>query len=120
MIDCHLAARPRSRESPERDPEGVLNLGAEDDRRPDCQREYKRPDDNRWKHRCTGMEIVEHAEALGAREIDAHFLERFADRGRQEVRIGGLAPAAGKCDLDRKSTRLNSSHALLSRMPSSA
>jgi len=45
------------------------------------------------------MEIVEHAEALGAREIDAHFLERFADRGRQEVRIGGLAPAAGKCDL---------------------
>ena len=41
--------------------------------------------------------------------------------GQEEVASGGPDPAeAGGRELDRKSTRLNSSHVLRSRMPSSA
>lgn len=101
MIDYHLAARPRGLESPEGDPEGVLDFWADDDCRPICQREYKWADDNGRQHGRPGVEVVQYAEALGAREIETNFLERFADRGRQEVGIGGLAAAAGECDLPR-------------------
>ena len=34
--------------------------------------------------------------------------------------VGWCAPQQGTCKLDRKSTRLNSSHSAKSRMPSSA
>jgi hypothetical protein len=47
------------------------------------------------------MEVVEHAEPLDARQVDAYFFERFADRRRQEIRIGWLAPPAGKRNLSR-------------------
>jgi len=101
MIDYHLTARPRGLERPERDPEGVLDFWAEDNRRPRRQREYKRTDDDRWKHRCARMKIVENPQSLGMRKIDAHFFHGFTDRGRQEIGIGGVAPAAGKRNLSR-------------------
>jgi hypothetical protein len=47
------------------------------------------------------MQIVEHAEALRSREIDADFFARLADRRGEEIRIAPVAPAAGKSDLAR-------------------
>ncbi len=45
------------------------------------------------------MQIIEHTQSLGSREVDRGFLQGLADRGRVEIGIGGLAPAAGKRDL---------------------
>lgn len=47
------------------------------------------------------MEVVEDAEAFGTRQIDADFLECFADRGRQEIGVAWFAAPAGKRDLPR-------------------
>ena len=44
-------------------------------------------------------------------------LSRLEYRGYDSA---GLAVRDGECDTDRKSTRLNSSHKVQSRMPSSA
>ena len=101
MIDYHLAARPRGLENPEGYPEGVLHLWANRCGRPRCQREYKWPHYNWRENGGSRIQIVEHAEALGARQVYPHFLERFADRRREEIGVGGFAPAARERDLSR-------------------
>ena len=73
MIDGDLREHPRGLESPEGDPEGVLDLWAGHNRRTCCQREYKWPHDNRWERRRTWMQVVEYAKRLRACEIDTNF-----------------------------------------------
>src|SRR5437773_167617 len=51
MIDGDLREHPRGLESPEGDPEGVLDLWAGHNRWTCCQREYKWPHENRWERR---------------------------------------------------------------------
>ena len=58
----------------------------------------------------TGELVAEEAVARGLRPVLA---------GRREEVVGPIARRLG-CELDRKSTRLNSSHSSPSRMPSSA
>ena len=57
------------------------------------------------------------ASALAAAGASVAVVGRSAERGQERVR---QIEAAGGRALDRKSTRLNSSHIPLSRMPSSA
>src|SRR5467141_4847265 len=99
MIDYDLPWHPRGLESPEGDPEGVLDLRADDNGGPSCQREYKWSHDDRREHRCPRVEVVEHTEPLRGRQIHADFFPRFADCGRQKICIAGIAAAAGKGDL---------------------
>src|SRR5438093_4464739 len=103
MIDRDLPQHPRGLESPEGHPEGVLHLRVGRNCGTLCQREYKWPDDDGRQHRRPRVEVVEDAEALGSGQIDANFFHRFADRGRQEISVGGFAPAAGEGDLARPS-----------------
>ena len=57
-------------------------------------------------------------------EIDQAIIDLWLERARLSQQVGKTRMASGGTRLvlsrDRKSTRLNSSHALLSRMPSSA
>ncbi len=99
MIDYHLPPHPRGLESPEGYPEGVLDLWAEDNGGPGCQREYKWTHDDRREHRCPRVEIVENTKPFRGRQIHADFFHRFADCGRQEIGIAGIPAATGKGDL---------------------
>ena len=69
--------------------------------------------------------IVVPAENLGMDHGNLkHFFAKARDEVRRQIRnvgkIDRYESRAGVIELDRKSTRLNSSHRLLSRMPSSA
>ena len=56
--------------------------------------------------------------STGATALDAALPGGGLPRGRLTEMVG--APGSGKTTIDRKSTRLNSSHMSESRMPSSA
>src|SRR2546422_4971489 len=99
MIDYDLPACPRGLESPERYPEGVLDLWAEDNSGPRRQREYKWTHDDGRQHRCPRVQVVENTKPFRGRQIHADFFHRFADCGRQEVAIARIAAAPGKSDL---------------------
>src|SRR3954447_10935842 len=103
MIDYDLAARPWVLESPEGDPEGILPRGADDNGGPSRQREYKWTDHDGRQDGRARVEIVEGAETLSMREIDADFFQRLADGSGEKVKIRWLATPAGKCDLSRPS-----------------
>ena len=62
------------------------------------------------------------ASALFAGLIDAVLIgaDRIARNGDSANKIGSLSVAVAASQVDRKSTRLNSSHEWISRMPSSA
>ena len=66
-----------------------------------------------------------HWAAPGEDELRAHFHDRFLERIPPETIVSSLARVSDKFQaelmiVDRKSTRLNSSHLAVSRMPSSA
>ena len=62
---------------------------------------------------------IEPPPAFGTR-VRADFLEGLGKIGKKFVLILNLDRALSSAELDRKSTRLNSSHSRASRMPSSA
>src|SRR3546814_21102981 len=65
-----------------------------------------------------GQALRDHPGFVG---VVAHLAQRLGDMGGQRWIGGRVFIAAGGDDaLDRKSTRLNSSHSCASRMPSSA
>src|SRR5438477_9878714 len=101
MIDDDLPEHLRGLERPERHPEGVLDLGTDHNRGTRGQREYNWSDDDGRENGSPRVQVVQDAEAFGARQVDADFLARFADRRRQQVGIPGIAPSAGECDLPR-------------------
>src|SRR5882757_1609769 len=101
MIDYDLTQHPWGLEGPEGYPEGVLHLWADPNGGTRRQREYKWADQDGGQNRGPRIQIVEHAERLRARQIDADFLHRFTDCRRTEIEIGRLAPPAGKRDLPR-------------------
>ena len=57
---------------------------------------------------------------FGEAGVRAEVVARGLENGGRIVKITALDGAGDVTDLDRKSTRLNSSHSTLSRMPSSA
>ena len=101
MIDDDLPEHPRGLESPEGHPEGVLDLGTDHNTWTRGQREYKWSDDDGRENGSPRVQVVQDAEAFGARQVDADFFARFADGRRQQVGIPGIAPSAGECDLPR-------------------
>src|SRR5262249_48042494 len=101
MIDHDLPTRPRGLERSEWHPEGVLHFRALEDGRTGRQREYKWTYHNRGEDRGSWVQIVEDAEPLRARQVNADFFARFANRSREQIGICGLAPAARKRDLSR-------------------
>src|SRR5207302_5345217 len=47
----------------------------------------------------SGVQVVEHTEALGGGQIDPGLLARLADRRDEEVGVGGVVTAARQRDL---------------------
>src|SRR5438445_801678 len=78
---------------------GVLDLGADHNTGTRGQREYKWSDDDGREKGSPRVQVVQDAEACGARQVEAEFLARFADGRRQQVDIPEIAPSAGECDL---------------------
>jgi len=67
MIDYDLSGSPRGFESPEGHPKGVLDLCADDNSWPGRQREYKWPHHDGREHGSPRVQVVQNAEAFGAR-----------------------------------------------------
>ena len=65
-------------------------------------------------------ELVPAREIAAAQQIPLRFLEQQLGALGRAGLIESFRGAGGGCRLDRKSTRLNSSHSQQSRMPSSA
>ena len=60
------------------------------------------------------------AMAEGFASAGAHVILVGRDPAKADARLAKIKAAGGSGELDRKSTRLNSSHSSVSRMPSSA
>src|SRR2546428_7082471 len=89
----HLVPHARLREPVERHPEALLHLVVRAERGAAREREYERPHHHGRQYGRDGGEVVEHGERLAAAQVDARLLARLTDRGREQVAIGGLAPA---------------------------
>jgi len=99
MIDDDLPEHPWGLERLEGHPESVLDLGTGHNPGTRGQREYKWSDDDGRENGSPRVQVVQDAEAFGARQVDADFFARFADGRRQQVGIPGIAPPAGKGNL---------------------
>src|SRR2546428_7624429 len=97
----HLVPHARLREPVERHPEALLHLVVRAERGAARQREYEWPHHHGRQYGRDGGEVVEHGERLAAAQVDARLLARLADRGGEQVAIGGLAPATRQGYLPR-------------------
>lgn len=70
------------------------------------QREDKRTHDDRWQHRSSRREIVEHRGNRNAAELDADLFAGFPAGGRGQVRVARAPPATGKGNLTGPSVTL--------------
>src|SRR3989454_5334220 len=95
----HLAAHAGLRESGERQPEGALHFIARHEGSASSEREDERPYDHGRQDRGTGVEIVQHPQALRARQVHSRLLARLPNRRGLEVQVAGAVPAARESDL---------------------
>src|SRR5256886_16763976 len=58
------------------------------------EREHKGAHHNGGERGGSGVQVVEHTEALGGGQIDPGLLARLADRRDEEVGVGGVVTAA--------------------------
>src|SRR5207244_9267580 len=65
------------------------------------KREYERPHHDGRQRGGDGGEVVEHGERLAPAQVDARLLARLTDRGREQVAVRRLAPAARQGNLPR-------------------
>src|SRR5207245_138254 len=97
----HLAPQPGLRQPVARHPEAVLHFVVGAQRGAARQREYERPHHDGRQHGGDGGEVVEHGKRLAPAQVDARLLARLTDRGREQVAVCRLAPAARQGNLPR-------------------
>lgn len=84
--------------------EGYLRIPEE--RLPAWSGENEGPDENRWKDRRVGSEIIQRAEQRGGGKLEPDLFPGFPDRGVEQICIAHAPPPTRKCELTGPSVAL--------------